>query len=271
MVASHAGVTQSAITSIFASEQECVLAAVDEGLARLSQTVDEAVAPKRSWLDRLRAGLVAFLGFLDDEPAWGRLLVLEPPVEDLARTAASAGCSDRSARRRRRAGGAGVPARADVDTGTKEGKNLVVKFKGCKVTPFVCTSPGHEEGELETYPLEGKAVWENEKEHKTALDLYPSVGHETFIEFTCGKNAEVTVKVKGSVLVPIKPDKMASTFTLKFKAKNGFQVPQEYEESGKKVKDVLFSDFTEKGYDQAGQTETVTVKNEEKLELNAYV
>ncbi len=156
-------------------------------------------------------------------------------------------------------------------TGTKEGKNLVVKFKGCKVTPFVCTSPGHEEGELETYPLEGKAVWENEKEHKTALDLFPSVGHETFIEFTCGKHEEITVKVKGSVLVPIKPDKMASTFTLKFKAKNGFQVPQEYEENGKKVKDVLYSDFTEKGYDQAGQTETVTVKNEEKLELNAYV
>ena len=82
MVASHAGVTQSAVTSIFASEQECVLAAVDDGLARLSQTVDEAVARKRSWLDRLRAGLVAFLGFLDDEPAWGRLLVLEPPLED---------------------------------------------------------------------------------------------------------------------------------------------------------------------------------------------
>ena len=25
-------------------------------------------------------------------------------------------------------------------TGTKEGKNIVVKFKGCEVTPFVCTS-----------------------------------------------------------------------------------------------------------------------------------
>jgi hypothetical protein len=156
-------------------------------------------------------------------------------------------------------------------TGTKEGKNLLVKFKGCKVVPFICTSPGHEQGELETVPLEGRAVWENEKLHKTALDLYPSAGHETFIEFTCGEHAEVTVKVKGSVLVPIKADKMASTFTLKFKAKHGFQTPEEYEENGKKVKDVLYSDFTEKGYEQAGQEETVTVKNEEKLELNAYV
>jgi hypothetical protein len=156
-------------------------------------------------------------------------------------------------------------------TGTKEGKNLVVKFKGCKVVPFVCTSPGHELGELETVPLEGRAVWENEAQRKPALDLYPSNGHETFIEFTCGEHEEITVKVKGSVLVPIKPNKMASTFTLKFKAKNGFQMPQEYEEGGKKIKDVLYSDFTEKGYDQAGQTETVTVQNEEKLELNTYV
>lgn len=82
MVASRAGVTRNAVTDIFASEQECILAALDEGLARLSQTVDEAVGRKRSWLDRLRAGLVAFLGFLDDEPAWGHLLILEPPLED---------------------------------------------------------------------------------------------------------------------------------------------------------------------------------------------
>jgi hypothetical protein len=154
-------------------------------------------------------------------------------------------------------------------TGTREGKNIIVKFKGCKVVPYVCTSPGHEEGELETVPLEGKAVWENEKEHKTALDLYPSAGHETFIEFSCG--AVITVSVKGSVLVPITADKMATTFTLKFKAKHGFQVPEEYEENGKKVKDILLSDFAGKGYDQAGQTITTTVKNEEKLELNAYV
>ncbi len=153
-------------------------------------------------------------------------------------------------------------------TGTKEGKHIIVKFKGCKVTPYVCTSEGHEPGELETYPLEGRAVWENEKEHKTALDLFPSVGHETFIEFSCG--SVITVSVKGSVLVPIKADKMAATFTLKFKAKHGFQTPEYYEEDGVKVQDVLLSDFAGKGYDQSGQTITSTIKNEEKLELNAY-
>ena len=38
-----------------------------------------------------------------------------------------------------------------------------------------------------------------------------------------------------------------------------------------KVKDVLLSDFAGKGYEQAGQTITSTVKNEEKLEVNTVV
>jgi hypothetical protein len=51
-------------------------------LACLSATVDEAVAQRDSWLERLRAGLVAFLGFFDDRPELGRLLLLEHPKHD---------------------------------------------------------------------------------------------------------------------------------------------------------------------------------------------
>ncbi|HTZ63370.1 MAG TPA: hypothetical protein VMB51_04645 [Solirubrobacteraceae bacterium] len=155
-------------------------------------------------------------------------------------------------------------------SGTKEGKNIVVKFKGCKSGGFICTSEGHAAGELETNVLEGRAVWENEAKQKTAIDLYPAAGGDgEFIAFTCG--AALTVAVKGSILVPIKPNKMSKTFALKFKAKHGFQTPEDYEEGGKKVEDVLLSDFSNKGYDQAGQNETVTVTNEEELELNAVV
>jgi hypothetical protein len=155
-------------------------------------------------------------------------------------------------------------------SGTKEGKNIVVKFKGCHDASIICTSEGHEAGELVTNPLEGRAVWENEAKQKTAIDLYPAAGgNGEFIAFTCG--AALTVAVKGSVLVPIKPNKMSKTFSLKFKAKHGFQTPEDYEEGGKKVKDILLSDFSNKGYAQAGQNETVTVTNEEPLELNAVV
>jgi hypothetical protein len=60
--------------------EERYLAAFEEGLERLSETVGEAVGRERSWLSRVRAGLVAFLAFFDDEPVWGRVLVREAPV-----------------------------------------------------------------------------------------------------------------------------------------------------------------------------------------------
>jgi len=58
------------------------LAAFDEGVQRLSRAVREAVAAMGNggWLQRVRAGLVALLGFLDDEPGWGRLLIVEAPT-----------------------------------------------------------------------------------------------------------------------------------------------------------------------------------------------
>ena len=153
-------------------------------------------------------------------------------------------------------------------SGTKEIKNVIVKFKGCKVTPYICTSEGHEEGELETKPLEGRVVWLNEAKRTTGLDLFPAKGEETYIEFSCG--AAITVAVKGSVLVPIKNDTMSTTVPLNYKAKKAFQVPEYYEEGGVKIKDVLLSDFAGKGYDQAGINIKSTATNEEKLELNAY-
>jgi hypothetical protein len=55
-------------------------AVFEEGLARLSGVVELAAGRERSWLSRVRAGVVAFLGFFDDEPAWGRALVREAPV-----------------------------------------------------------------------------------------------------------------------------------------------------------------------------------------------
>jgi DNA-binding MarR family transcriptional regulator len=81
-VTTRAGVRESVFFELFDTEQNCVQAAFEEGLKRLSRTVDDAAARKGSWLDRLRAGLVAFLGFLDDEPAWGRLLIVDTPVGD---------------------------------------------------------------------------------------------------------------------------------------------------------------------------------------------
>lgn len=153
--------------------------------------------------------------------------------------------------------------------GTKEARKLFVKFEGCKVPPFVCTSPGHPAGELETKELEGRAVWKNEAKHEAALDLYPAKGEEKFIAFTCGES--LTVEVRGSILVPVQANKMSSTFKLKYKQKNGFQEVKFFEEGGKLTEDVLEANFEGKGWAKAGQSITSTVQNEEQLELNTYV
>lgn len=49
----------------------------DEGLDRLSRGVEQACERERGWLERLRTGVVAMLGFFDDEPAWARVLVVD--------------------------------------------------------------------------------------------------------------------------------------------------------------------------------------------------
>ena len=76
-MATRAGVLERVFYEIFSSVEECYRAAFEQGLNRLSQTVVDAAAREQAWLERVRAGLVAMLGFFDDEPAWARLLALE--------------------------------------------------------------------------------------------------------------------------------------------------------------------------------------------------
>ena len=76
----RAGVSETAFHDVFPTGEECYLAAFEEGVGRLSQAVELAVRGGRSWFERVRAGVVGLLGFLDDEPRWGRLLVLEAPA-----------------------------------------------------------------------------------------------------------------------------------------------------------------------------------------------
>ena len=54
-------------------------ATFEEGLARLCERVDAATGREQDWLGRVRSGLVALLGFLDDERGWGRVLLFNAP------------------------------------------------------------------------------------------------------------------------------------------------------------------------------------------------
>ncbi|HYM45314.1 MAG TPA: helix-turn-helix domain-containing protein [Solirubrobacteraceae bacterium] len=81
----RAGVPTIAFPEVLATgEEERLRDAFEEALARLSEAVLQAAGREERWLRRVRAGLVALLGFLDDEPAWARLLVVQAPAAGVA-------------------------------------------------------------------------------------------------------------------------------------------------------------------------------------------
>jgi hypothetical protein len=61
---------------LFADRQACLLAAFDLAVERAGARMGPAYAAQPRWRDGVRAGLAALLGFLEDEPALGRLCVL---------------------------------------------------------------------------------------------------------------------------------------------------------------------------------------------------
>jgi AcrR family transcriptional regulator len=79
-VAARAGISKKDFHKIFADDEQCYRAAFEESLSRLSRVIEQAAERENAWLERVRAGLVALLGFFDDEPSPARLLVVDTPL-----------------------------------------------------------------------------------------------------------------------------------------------------------------------------------------------
>jgi AcrR family transcriptional regulator/DNA-binding MarR family transcriptional regulator len=76
-VVERAGVSRRTFYEIFEDREDCFLAALEEAIARAGCCVSAGYDPTAAWEERLRGALEAFLRFLDDEPALGRLAVVE--------------------------------------------------------------------------------------------------------------------------------------------------------------------------------------------------
>lgn len=76
-VVARAGVSRRTFYEVFAGGEECFLAAFEHSLALAGGRVLDAYDPTEPWRVRVRSALVAALCFLDEEPAMGRLLVVE--------------------------------------------------------------------------------------------------------------------------------------------------------------------------------------------------
>ena len=75
-VIARSGVSSVAFQGEFADREACLLAAFDLGVQRARQGMVDAYDAEPRWLDAVKGALAAFLRFLEEEPALGRLLVV---------------------------------------------------------------------------------------------------------------------------------------------------------------------------------------------------
>ncbi len=76
-VVARSGVSRRTFYELFSDRETCLLAALDQALAHASAAALPAYATSERWRERVRNGLTALLGFLDEEPAMARLCVVE--------------------------------------------------------------------------------------------------------------------------------------------------------------------------------------------------
>ena len=76
-VSGRAGVSNKTFYDLFADREDCFLAAFDHAVGEIAGVVLPAWEGEREWAARVRAGLGVLLGFLDGEPALGRLVFVE--------------------------------------------------------------------------------------------------------------------------------------------------------------------------------------------------
>ena len=76
-VVARSGVSRRTFYELFTGGEECLLAVMEDSLARARSCVLEVYDPQEAWRVRVRAALHVLLGFVEEEPARGRLLVVE--------------------------------------------------------------------------------------------------------------------------------------------------------------------------------------------------
>ncbi len=76
-IIARAGVSRRAFYELFVDREACLLAALDLGVQRAAARMTPAFTAESRWRDGIRVALAEFLGFLEDEPNFGRLCVVD--------------------------------------------------------------------------------------------------------------------------------------------------------------------------------------------------
>jgi AcrR family transcriptional regulator len=76
-VVERSGVSRRTFYEIFDDREDCFLAAFEDALGYASERVLPVFEAENGWRERVRAALIALLGFFDEEPVIARLLIVE--------------------------------------------------------------------------------------------------------------------------------------------------------------------------------------------------
>lgn len=143
---------------------------------------------------------------------------------------------------------------------------VTITFEECKSSGIACNTKGSKSGVIE-FEASSKLVYTNEAKKEVGEVLSPTA------ELTIECTALETLKVKGSLICKITPvNELTLTATLSCKQKKGVQEPTEYEEEGKKVKEITETEG--KGaksfkFEQSGLESEDTLTFEEEVEIKA--
>jgi AcrR family transcriptional regulator len=76
-IVARAGVSRRTFYELFEDRGDCLLATIDHAVALASERASAACEGQQRWVDRIRAGLLALLQFLDQERQLARLCVVD--------------------------------------------------------------------------------------------------------------------------------------------------------------------------------------------------
>jgi hypothetical protein len=164
--------------------------------------------------------------------------------------------------------GAGSSGGGDY-TGVKTVGNVLIALSGCSHSGVKCHSAGAGEGEIRTGPLGGALgvlkLGASAAKNTIGLDLYAAEGSATIAQFSCGSTSGA---VRGSVIVPVRANKMLSTGTLTYKQAKGRQNPEAFLEA---PRDVLETSLEKGSFEQTGLKMTLTQTGEEPVEVSSVI
>ncbi len=153
---------------------------------------------------------------------------------------------------------------------SSKGLTITLTLSGCErpSSHQSCQSVGSPNGQIVTSALEGELGFiTSGLKIVVGLDLKHEPALATFECTTTGLPGKEVVAIEGSAIGPIKViDSMVSGFTVAFKATAGKQSPEQFEGA---AKDTLVTSIVGGAAEQAGLTATLTLTNEEPLEIKA--